>query len=98
MLQTIKNAFKIPELRKKLIYTLIILLIYRFGAIVPVPFVQSSLISLPEGSIFEYLNILSGDAFSKATLFALFMRKPPRILIGTAEERSCPLSPRLVGV
>ncbi|MEE1357799.1 MAG: preprotein translocase subunit SecY [Clostridia bacterium] len=71
MLQTIKNAFKIPELRKKLIYTLIILLIYRFGAIVPVPFVQSSLISLPEGSIFEYLNILSGDAFSKATLFAL---------------------------
>ena len=71
MLATLKNAIKIPELRKKLIYTLIILLIYRFGAIIPVPFVQSSLISLPQGSIFEYLNILSGDAFSKATLFAL---------------------------
>ena len=71
MLATLKNAIKIPELRKKLIYTLIILLIYRFGAIIPVPFVQSSLISLPKGSIFEYLNILSGDAFSKATLFAL---------------------------
>ena len=71
MFATLKNAIKIPELRKKLIYTLIILLIYRFGAIIPVPFVQSSLISLPQGSIFEYLNILSGDAFSKATLFAL---------------------------
>lgn len=71
MFATLKNAIKIPELRKKLIYTVIILLIYRFGAIIPVPFVQSSLISLPQGSIFEYLNILSGDAFSKATLFAL---------------------------
>ena len=71
MFATLKNAIKIPELRKKLVYTIIILLIYRFGAIIPVPFVQSSLISLPQGSIFEYLNILSGDAFSKATLFAL---------------------------
>ena len=71
MFGTIKNAFKIPELRKKLIYTMIIILLYRLGAIVPVPFVQPSLISLPEGSIFQYLNILSGDAFQKATLFAL---------------------------
>ena len=71
MLQTIKNAIKIPELRKKLIYTFIIILIYRLGAIVPIPFVQPSLISLPDGSIFQYLNILSGDAFQKATLFAL---------------------------
>ena len=71
MFATLKNAIKIPELRKKLIYTVAILLIYRFGAIIPVPFVDSSLISLPSGSIFEYLNILSGDAFSKATLFAL---------------------------
>ena len=71
MFATLKNAVKIPELRKKLIYTVAILLIYRFGAIIPVPFIDSSLISLPSGSIFEYLNILSGDAFSKATLFAL---------------------------
>ena len=71
MLQTIKNAFKIPELRKKLIYTLLILLIYRLGAIIPVPFVQASAIQIQSGSIFEYLNILSGSAFSQATLFAL---------------------------
>ncbi len=71
MFATIKNAIKIPDLRKKLIYTVIILLLYRLGAVVPVPFVDPNLISLPEGSIFQYLNILSGDAFQKATLFAL---------------------------
>ena len=71
MLQTVKNAFKIPELRKKLIYTLFILLIYRLGAIIPVPFIQASAMNIASGSIFEYLNILSGGAFSQATLFAL---------------------------
>ena len=71
MFQTMKNAIKIPELRKKIVYTLIILLIYRFGAIIPVPFIDASKISVPQGSIFEYMNILSGGAFSTATLFAL---------------------------
>ena len=72
MFQTMKNAIKIPELKKKLLYTLAILLIYRFGAIIPVPFINSSAIDFgSNGSIFDYMNILSGDAFSKATLFAL---------------------------
>ena len=75
MLQTLKNAFKVKELRNKIIFTVVILILYRFGAVIPVPYVSSevlgTLMSMGEGSIFQYLNILSGDAFSKATLFAL---------------------------
>jgi len=75
MIETFKNAFKIPDLRKKLVFTLIILILYRLGASVPVPFVNGALLSemfKNQGdTIFGYLNILSGDAFSKATLFAL---------------------------
>lgn len=75
MLQTLRSAFKIPELRRKLLFTVFILLLYRLGAVIPVPYVSSEvlsyLMSQGEGSIFQYLNILSGDAFSKATLFAL---------------------------
>ena len=75
MLQTLRNAFKTPDIRRKLLFTIFILIIYRFGAIVPVPYVSSDVLSnlmaQGEGSIFQYLNILSGDAFSKATLFAL---------------------------
>lgn len=74
MLQTYRNAFKIPELRKKILFTLFIILIYRLGAVLPVPFVNPNVMNIAaatQGSIFEYMNILSGDAFSKATLFAL---------------------------
>jgi preprotein translocase subunit SecY len=75
VLQTLRNAFKIPELRRKMLITIFIVLLYRFGAVIPVPYVSSgvlsNLMSQGEGSIFQYLNILSGDAFSKATLFAL---------------------------
>ncbi|MBR6651198.1 MAG: preprotein translocase subunit SecY [Clostridia bacterium] len=75
MLQTIKNAWKIEDLRKKLIYVLFILLLYRIGAQIPVPFLTgdlaASMNAATEGSILQYLNILSGGAFANATLFAL---------------------------
>lgn len=75
MLKTFVNAWKTPELRRKLIFVAIIVVLYRFGAVIPVPYVSSDMISYymstAQGSIFQYLNILSGDAFSKATLFAL---------------------------
>jgi len=75
MFATFRNAFKIPELKSKLIFTLIILVLYRLGASIPVPFINSELMQdlfKSQGdTIFGYLNILSGDAFSKATLFAL---------------------------
>ncbi len=75
MFQTIKNAWNVPELRKKILFTLLIILLYRLGANIPVPYVSDTVVSsfnqMAAGSIFQFMNILSGDAFAKATLFAL---------------------------
>lgn len=75
MFQTIKNAWNVPELRKKILFTLLILLLYRLGANIPVPYVSADVLNsfnqYTAGSIFQFMNILSGDAFGKATLFAL---------------------------
>ena len=77
MLQTIQNAWKIPELRKKLIFTLFILLIYRLGSVIPVPYINRDVLGAylgsPEmsGTILGLYNVMSGSAFSQATVFAL---------------------------
>ena len=75
MIKTLVNAWKIPDLRKKMVFTMIILLLYRLGCQIPVPYISSdvlrSTIAAYSGSMFGYLNILSGQAFSQATLFAL---------------------------
>ncbi len=72
MLQTLKNAWKTKEIRSKIIFTLIILLIYRVGAVIPVPFVEANgFANTFSGNILEYLNVLSGGAMAQATLFAL---------------------------
>ena len=75
MLKTLRNAWAVPELRQKMLITIFILLLYRVGAAIPVPFITATGLKVAElggsGSIFSYLNILSGDAFSKGTLFAL---------------------------
>lgn len=75
MFQTLKNAWKVPELKSKLLFTLVIVILYRIGSVLPVPYVSADVLStfnqVSAGSIFQYLNILSGDAFGRATLFAL---------------------------
>ncbi len=75
MFATFKNAWKVTELRSKILFTLLILIVYRLGAQIPVPFVDPNAYSYfttsASGSIFTYLNLLSGDAFARATLFAL---------------------------
>lgn len=76
MLKTLRDAWKIPELRSKILFTLFIILMYRLGASLPIPFINYSQITAlannySNGSIFAYLNILSGYAFEKATLLAL---------------------------
>ena len=75
MLATLRNAWRTPEIRSKMLFTLLILVLYRFGAVIPVPYVSSDtltqIMNQASGSIFDYLNILSGQAFSQATLFAL---------------------------
>ena len=75
MFKTFKNAMSIPEMRRKILYTLFIILLYRIGAAIHVPYTDyeamQSAFTFADGNLFAYLNILSGDAFSKATLFAL---------------------------
>ncbi len=77
MLATMKNAWRLADLRKKLLFTLFIIVIFRIGAAIPVPFVNpeglSKLIQpmTESGSLVGYLNILSGQGFEKATLFAM---------------------------
>ena len=75
MFETIRNAWKLADLRKKIIYTLIIIFIYRIGTALPIPYLDGALLQnaslQADGSVFQYLNILSGNAFSNGTLFAL---------------------------
>ncbi|MGI5959845.1 MAG: preprotein translocase subunit SecY [Massiliimalia sp.] len=73
MFDVLKNAFKSPELRKKILYTLLILVIFRIGSYIPVPFANSeALMAATEGNSFlGYLNMMSGGAFNNATLFAM---------------------------
>ena len=72
MFQTFKNAFKIPDLRNKILFTLFVILLYRVGVAVPVPYIQTGMENVfGTGSIFDYLNLLSGGALEQATLFAL---------------------------
>ncbi len=72
MLQTLKNAWKVAEIRKKILWTLFILLLYRVGTVIPVPFVDASQFSSQFGdTILGYLDTLSGGSLQTATLFAL---------------------------
>ena len=76
MLQTFQNAWKIPELRKKIIFTLFILMIYRVGNVIPVPFIDVATLasyfdSVLSTTILGLYNAMSGSAFSQATVFAL---------------------------
>ena len=76
MIETLKNAWKIPELRKKIIFTLFILLIYRVGNVIPVPYIDVTTLasyfdSVLSTTILGLYNAMSGSAFSQATVFAL---------------------------
>ena len=75
MFKTLRNAFSLPELRKKILYVIFIIVLYRIGAAIPIPYINASMMDtikgLGNGSILQYMSILSGTAFSRATLFAL---------------------------
>lgn len=75
MFATFKNAWKIGDLKRKMLFTIMIILLYRLGAQIPVPYVSSAILESSsaalQGSIFEYLNWFSGNSFGQATLFAL---------------------------
>lgn len=75
MIQTIRKAWGIPELRKKIIFTLLILLIFRIGNAITVPYINKDALQIQLASMgstyFGLLNTMSGGAFSMATVFAL---------------------------
>nr|WP_319489112.1 preprotein translocase subunit SecY [uncultured Caproiciproducens sp.] len=77
MFNTIKNAWAIPDLRKKILFTLFIIMVFRFGAVIPVPFLNvtalKGLMTTVDktGSALSYLDMLSGGAFANGTLFAM---------------------------
>ena len=81
MFKVIRNAWSIPDLRRKILFTLLIIIVFRIGSVIPVPFLDSNVLSavmapatdVMDGSsnMIAYLNTLSGGAFSNATLFAM---------------------------
>ncbi len=77
MFKTIKNAWSIPDLRKKILFTFFIIIVFRFGAVIPVPFLNVDALKglmntvNESGSALSYLDMLSGGAFANATLFAM---------------------------
>ena len=82
MIKTLQNAWSIPELRKKLLFTLLILMLYRIGNVIPVPYIDVATLSAYFEStlsttILGLFNAMSGSAFSQATVFALGI--PPYI-------------------
>ena len=76
MIATLQNAWKIPELRKKLIFTALIMLLYRIGNVIPVPFIDVDTLTtyfnnVLSDTILGLYNAMSGSAFSQATILAL---------------------------
>ena len=81
MFKTIRNAWSIPDLRRKILLTLVIIVVFRIGSVIPVPFLDTTALAEamklitdnPDSStnMLAYLNTLSGGAFANATLFAM---------------------------
>lgn len=78
MFQTLKKAWGVPEIRKKLLYTLLMIVIFRFGSAITVPFLDPDVVSSwvklnteGTGNFLEYLNTMTGGGLSKATIFSL---------------------------
>lgn len=75
MFQVLRNAWRLPELRKKMLYTLLLLVVFRFGSFIPVPWLDATvlkdLVESSSNSIFGIMNTFSGGAFENATIFAM---------------------------
>ena len=75
MIQTIRKAWGVPELRKKIVFTLLILLSFRIGNAIPVAYINTTLLGnyldSMSGTVLGLYNVMSGGAFAEATVFAL---------------------------
>jgi preprotein translocase subunit SecY len=76
MFKTFKNAWKVPDLRKKMIFTLLVIVLFRLGCAIPVPFInigEGGLLanSSNTATFLDYINMISGNAFNYGTIFAM---------------------------
>lgn len=75
MFETLKNAWKIPDLRKRILFTLLMLLVYRLGAVIPVPGIDKTVVQSmfqgTAGGLLDFFDLMSGGAFKDFTIFAL---------------------------
>lgn len=80
MIKTIRNAWKVPELKSKMLYTILMIVIFRIGSCIPVPFLNTTMLSrlmgtngveTGVGAFFKFSDAISGGSFQKATIFAM---------------------------
>jgi preprotein translocase subunit SecY len=73
MFQTFINAFKIKEIRKKLLITLVLIVVYRLGSFIPIPGVNTTLLAdaVQQYDILGFLDLLTGSSFSQFTIYAM---------------------------
>ena len=74
MFTIIKNMFKLPDLRKKLFYTIMIILVFRIGSTIPVPFLNFNELhdlAPTQNNFFSYIDAFTGGAFSRVTIFSM---------------------------
>ena len=101
MFQTMRNAWKVADLRKKILFTLLIVLLYRLGNAVPVPYVDLDLLNSYfsghlQNTVLDLLNVMSGGALSNATIFALSIQ--PYINASIIIQLLCIAIPALEGM
>lgn len=73
MLETLRNAWKIPELRRRILYTFMMLVIFRLGSVIPVPGIDISQVKniVENAGLLSFMDLVSGGAFGNMTIFAL---------------------------
>ena len=76
MFETLRNAWKVPDIRKKIFYTLMIILIFRVGSVIPVPFIDVAMLSetinsSATGEFFNYISALTGAGLQYGAVFAM---------------------------
>jgi len=73
VIDTLRSAWKLPEVRKKLAFTLLMFIVFRIGAHIPIPFIDRGILSqmLGTGTLYDFLDTFSGGAFKRFSIFAL---------------------------
>ena len=74
MIETVRNAWKIPDLRKKLLYVIFAIIVFRFAHAIHVPYINTAMLAQSfssAGNLLEYFNVLAGGGLEQASILAL---------------------------